>query len=152
MADLFSIAGSAVGVVSLAITVCQGLHQYYSSSCDGPDDIKAFVTSLDGLIHALDVLGDTIKDNCFDASTQAHIESCIADCDDAIQNLARELEKMKKAVPLLGSGGRLSLMGKLSNAGKTLLYPFRESTLKKLRGYVEEVCENLTVATSSVQL
>jgi archaellum component FlaC len=98
------------------------------------------------------VLGDTVKANCFDARTQAHIGSHIADCDDAIQNLARELEKVKKAVPLSATGGCLSLKGKLGNAGKTLLYPFRESTLKKLRGYVEEVCENLAVATRSVQL
>jgi hypothetical protein len=152
MAEQFSVAGSAVGVVSLGITVCQGLHRYYSACRDRSDDVKALVSSLDGLIRALDMLRNTIKDNCFDATTQAHIESHIADCGDAVQNLARELEKVKKEVPLSVPGGRLSLKGKLGNAGKTLLYPFRESTLKKLRGFIEEVCENLAVATSSVQL
>jgi hypothetical protein len=110
------------------------------------------VTSLDGLIRALDNLRRNLEGDCFDAGTQTHMESYIADCRDAIQNLARELETTKKEVPMSAPGGRLSLKGKFANAGKTLMYPFRESTLKKLRGYVEEVCENLAIAMSSVQL
>ncbi len=152
MAELCSVAGSAAGVVSLGITVCQGLLRYYSGCRDHSDDVKSVVTSLDALIRALDMLRGTIKDSCFEAITQQHIESYITDCGDAVQNLARELEKVKKVVPPSVPGGQLSLKGRLGNAGKTLLYPFRESTLKKLRDYVEEVCENLAVATSSVQL
>jgi hypothetical protein len=152
MAEPFSIAGSAVGVISLGITVCQGLFQYYSACRDGPEDVKALAHSLDGLIRVLEMLSSTMKDYSFDGNAHAAIKDYIADCDEAVRNLARELEKVRKEAPQPAAGGRLSLKDKLGNASKTLLYPFRESTLRKLRGFVEEVCENLALATSSVQL
>jgi hypothetical protein len=151
MADPFSIAGSAVGVVSLGITVCQGLHRYYSACRDGPSDVKALVGSLDGLICALQLLEGTINDKDFNSAARADIAPFLADCADAVQNLAHELDKVKRDLPA-ATGGRQSVKGKLSSAGKTLLYPFRESTLKKLLGFVGEVRENLHTATSSVHL
>jgi hypothetical protein len=156
MADPFSIAGSAVGIVSLGITVCQGLFQYYSACCDGPEDIKALRSSLAGLISTLDVLGRTMKDDRFDSTSRAHVQRCLADCDDAVQNLSRELNKVNLEAPKSAgsssSSSGLSVRAKLGNTGKRLLYPFRESTLKKLRGYVEEMCENLSMAIGTVQL
>ncbi len=53
MTDPLSIGGSAVGIVALGITVCQGLFHYYSSCRDRSADVKALVSSLDGLIRTL---------------------------------------------------------------------------------------------------
>jgi hypothetical protein len=149
MADPFSIAGSAVGNMSLGLTVCQGLFQYYSACRDSSADVKALVSSLDGLIRALEQFESTINDQQFDSKARADIAPFLTECEDAVKNLERELEKVKKEPPT-ASGGRLK--AKLGNASKTLLYPFRESTLKKLQGFVGEVRENLSLAASSVHL
>jgi hypothetical protein len=81
-----------------------------------------------------------MNDDRFAGDAKTHVDSFIADCSEAVQHLARELEKIKKDEPP-SAGDQLSMKAKLSNAGKTLLYPFCESTLTKLRGYVEEVRE-----------
>ncbi len=158
MAESISIAGTAVGVMSLGITVCQGLFQYYSACRDGPEDITALRSSLAGLISTLDGLSRTMKNDRFDSASRAHVQRCLADCDEAVQNLSRELNKVNLEAPQSAGGSssssssRLSVKAKLSKTGKKLLYPFRESTIKKLRGYVEEMCENLSMATGMVQL
>ncbi len=102
MADPFSVAGSAVGVVSLSLSVCQGLFQYYNACREGPEDVISLRHSLEGLIRALDVLRSTMNDDTFDRGAQAHVERFVADCSDAVQNLARELDKIKLKGPPLG--------------------------------------------------
>ncbi len=140
MADPFSISSSAVGVISLSHIVCRGLFEYYSACFDSPDDVKTLVTSLYGLISALKMLHRSIDKKLF-----------VADCSDAVENLVRMLDEVKKE-QLSGTEARQSLWGRLGNASKTLLYPFHRSFLKKLQGFVREVCYNLSAATCLVQL
>jgi hypothetical protein len=149
MTDPFSIGGSAVGVVALGLTVCRGLFQYYSACRDSSADLKALVSSLDGLICTLEMFKSTINDQQFDSKARADIAPFIADCGDAVTNLERELDKVKKEPPI-APGSRLK--AKLGNASKALRYPFRESTLKELQGFVGEVRENLSLAANSVNL
>ncbi len=118
MADPFSIAGSAVGVVSLGITVCQGLVEFYISVRDGLEDIKLLLKSLDGVIRALNGLSNTMKDGSSDSAAKSQVESCIADCSDAVQHLARELEMVRREA-LSGAGNKLSVKARLAAGTRT---------------------------------
>jgi hypothetical protein len=134
MADSFFVTSSAVGVVLLGNTVCQGLYE-----------------SRGGWNRALDALSSNVKDGRFTDAARTHVENFIADCSETVQHLARELYKTKiDALP--SSAGRLSMKAKLSNASMTLHHPFRENTWTKLRGFVEEVRENLTMTMDTAQL
>jgi hypothetical protein len=126
MADPFSIAGSAVGVVSLGITVCLGLFQYYSSCQDASSDVKALVTSLEGLICLLQMLQCTIDDQHFDSAVRADVGPFLAECRDAVENLNCKLEKVKIDSP--SAAGFRRMKEKLGNAHKRINYPFRENT------------------------
>ena len=61
MAEL-GVAGSAVGIISLGIQVCQGLIQYYGSWKDAPKDVTQMCKSVWNLEETLKVLKVTIKD------------------------------------------------------------------------------------------
>ncbi|TGZ80770.1 hypothetical protein EX30DRAFT_341387 [Ascodesmis nigricans] len=51
MADPLSVAGTAVGIVSLGITVLQGLTTYYSDVKDQDNDIVSVNTQLRRLLE-----------------------------------------------------------------------------------------------------
>jgi hypothetical protein len=97
------------------------------------------------------MLQSTIKAKHFDSTFLANLQPFLADCNDAVQNLARELDKVKKESPSAASSQQ-SLKGKLANASKALLYLLRKSLLKKLHDFIREVRENLSMATCLVHL
>lgn len=60
MADLASLAGTAVGVISLGIQVCQGLVSYYKNWKSFDDDIAHLYAKIDGLRITLENLEHTL--------------------------------------------------------------------------------------------
>lgn len=61
MSDPISLAGTAVGVVSLGLSVCQGLISYYSAVRDCPKEAKNMLQKLEGLKDVLEVLEDVFQ-------------------------------------------------------------------------------------------
>lgn len=57
----FSAAGTAVGIVSLGVQVCQGLLSYYSGWKDFGEDVKATTDSIADLRRILLVLEDILS-------------------------------------------------------------------------------------------
>ena len=58
MSDPFSVAGSAVGVISLGISVCQGLVTYCSQYKSFNDGISNMIRKVQGLNDILAALHD----------------------------------------------------------------------------------------------
>lgn len=60
MGDPISAAGTAVGIISLGIQVCQSLISYYDRWKSFDDDIAQIQGKLDGLKETLENLGENI--------------------------------------------------------------------------------------------
>jgi ankyrin repeat domain-containing protein 50 len=144
MTEPLSVTGSAVGIVSFGLTVCQGLLQYYASWKDCENDVATTCGSLEGLIRALQLLETSIKGHGFKPEIVATIEESIKSCEGAVSCLQRKLDKIK-ATKLPGSWERVR------SQGRRMMYPFKESTLAKLREVVSELRDNLSLAVGTLQ-
>lgn len=144
MAD-FGVAGSAVGVISLGIQVCQGLLQYYGTWKDGRNDISRMCKLVGSLADILKALKQTLENNALVGDDANAVQSTIRDCTDSIAELQQELAKV---LEIKGT----SIRSKLHEQGRRLLYPFRESTLLKLKEIVSDIRDNLNLAVETLHL
>jgi ankyrin repeat domain-containing protein 50 len=142
MAD-FGVAGSAVGVISLGITVCQGLVQYYGTWKDGRQDISRMCNLVNSLADILNALKQTLERVTLVGDVANVVQSSTKACFDSVLELQQELAKVQE---IKGPGIR----SELHEQGRRLLYPFRESTLLKLKEIVLDIRDNLTVAVETL--
>lgn len=144
MAEL-GVAGSAVGIISLGIHVCQGLTQYYGSWKGAPKDVAQMCKSVQNLEETLKVLKVTIRDEGVATQAETGVQNSIDACTVSIDELQGELIRVQE---VKGS----SIWSKVHGQGRHLLYPFRESTLLKLKGIAAEIRENLSLAVDVLHL
>lgn len=136
--------GTAVGVASLGIQVCQGLLEYYRDWKDYDDDIRCTYAELSELNKTFTVLHDKLQT----ASGSVFIDrakDCLLTCQDGITQLEEKLKKIHKE-PSTG------LKQKMQAGILRLLYPFRKSTLDKLRTNVQTLLQHLGLALQVIQL
>ncbi|KAL9116699.1 MAG: hypothetical protein Q9187_006776 [Circinaria calcarea] len=145
MADPFSIATGAFGTVSLGITVCSGLLSYYSSWKDSEKDIATMYMSLEGLTKTFKVLRRTVEGRSFTGEVVEQITESIVSCEAGIQSLEKRLAK-------LHDSKSTGIEGKIRTQARRVLYPFRESTLIKLREIVADLRENLGLALDTLHI
>ncbi|CAG8980199.1 hypothetical protein HYALB_00012392 [Hymenoscyphus albidus] len=139
------IAGSAVGIVSLGMQVCDGLIKYYGSWKDAPTEVLRMCQSVKSLEESLNVLKLSIREEGVATQAEAGIREGIIGCKAGIDKLQQELNKVQE---IQGS----SVWSKIHGQGRRLLYPFRESTLLKLMGIIADICENLNLAVELLHL
>ena len=146
MTDPFSVAGSAVGITSLGITVAQGLYDYYSALHDQKSDIAHTTKKLSRLLEILESLNRTLEQRQSPTNDygQPTIISCIEDCQELIEELREELDKFRRQ-PHQDATGRLRA------AGRRVAYPLRQSTLQKLDENVDDAILTLSLAMKQMQ-
>jgi ankyrin repeat domain-containing protein 50 len=145
MADPFSVAGSGVGVISLGISACQGLLQYYASWKNYKGDIAATLRSLEGLMTSFQSLEPVVESPDFRPELAGQLEAKIMDCKDGVENLRKKLKKIKKENPISLQEKALSQLHRIS-------YPFKQSTLAKLQETVSDLRDNVGLAMNILQL
>jgi uncharacterized protein (UPF0147 family) len=145
MSDPFSVAGSAVGVISLAIQACQTIVQYYGSLKDRKNSIAKMLASTENLVKMLKLLRTIIEEEVFEGNIRGMVEESIKNCAEAVGQLNIELAKVRKVKTD-------SLTNKLHAQTMGLLYPFKESTLLKLQQIIAEMRENLVLAIEILQV
>ncbi|KAL9122142.1 MAG: hypothetical protein Q9187_001305 [Circinaria calcarea] len=146
MADPFSIAGSAVGVTSLGLTVCQGLLQYYRAYKDYEDDVLRMCTSVNGLQQTLHVLDSILRENTLIGEAVTKVEENILACEEGIKKLNQKLAKVREAnVPS-------NVSGKVWIQLRRALYPFKESTMAKFREILADLRDGLSFSLSTLEI
>ena len=140
MSDPVSIAGTAVGVVSLGITVCQGLVSYYASWKDYEVDIKHTHGYLEDVSNKLQAAHTVLQTGSFPAEVKQQVESAISICVNHIDTLNTKLAKVRSTK--LPVGIRDKVKSNLLRAQ----YPFKEKTLRKLQDSTTALQTNLVVA------
>ncbi|KAK4892915.1 hypothetical protein LTR27_008643 [Elasticomyces elasticus] len=140
MAD---IAGSAVGIVSLGIQVCQGLLQYYGDWKGYHKDIEASHKAVQGLTETFVLLAQVLNGNVVVNDAQRrNVENCVASCEDSVGHLRDRLAELRKY------GHPAAFREKVKASGSRLLYPFKKESLDVLRNLVQEILQRLMLAVN----
>lgn len=144
MADPISLVGTAVGVISLGIQVCQGLYNYVDSVRGRDKDLDAASSeiqyligvfqSLESLIPRLEALPN------LDATTINTFQSCINQSDQGLKDLQRLLASLQDSP-------QQDVKGKLKNAGRALTFGLHRASLSKMQERVKSI-----VATTELAL
>ncbi|CAG1974497.1 unnamed protein product [Fusarium graminearum] len=90
MSDPLSVAGTAVGIASLGIQVCQGLIKYLQAVNDRNEEIKDAVRDVKQVLSLLDNLNNTLPNVRFGNGTTS-IQTCIDNCNKKLAELQRFL-------------------------------------------------------------
>ncbi|KAH7165368.1 hypothetical protein EDB81DRAFT_779069 [Dactylonectria macrodidyma] len=147
MSDPLSVAGTAVGITSLGIQVCQGLISYLRSIkgkneeiSDGLRDIQNVVA----IFYSLNALLPKIDQQKCTASTA--IRRCLKESEDQLHDLQNLLIKLG------APQNSTSVKGKMREVGCSIIYPFHEGKLKSLRDTLQRLLHNLNLAIGVASL
>ena len=148
MTDPFSIATGAAGIVSLGLTVCSGLLEYYGTWKDYEEDVLAFNNSLEDLqsiFQALESFFQTQNRNLED-SASPRVQECLGHCKGGLETLNRRLQKVKSS-PISSSP-----QNRLQEFKRRAAYPFKKSTIMKHREIVSDLRGNLHLALTAFSM
>ena len=95
MGDPLSIAASAAGLVSLGLTVCSGLLDYYNSWKDQPSDITEMCESLEVLGKIFKLLDQKVRHPLLNRESVDRVTESLITCDAGVKRLRSKLEKMR---------------------------------------------------------
>ncbi|KAK4169871.1 hypothetical protein QBC43DRAFT_306787 [Cladorrhinum sp. PSN259] len=138
MSDPVSLAGTAVGVVSLGITICQGVFTYLQSVRGWRQEIKDGVTEVQALLDAFGSLNDLLPDvQKQDSKTAAVLLSCLQKNESRLLDLKKLLEEFNPA------GSPSGLKRKMKESVKALRYPFCQGKLQLLQAAVTRLLHSL---------
>ena len=146
MADPFSITGTAVGITSLGLQVCQGLVQYYTQFKCFHHDVSAAIERAQRLAGILNILQDYLRKSVEDEASAIEAWKSILACDEGLkrlQHLVKKYEDLKLPE---------NLEDKLKLAQERLLYPFKKDSLDELNNKLDRLQANLQVALQALQL
>jgi len=101
--------------------------------------------SVQSLEETLKVLKVTIKVKGVTTQAETGVQNSIDACTVSINKLQGKLIRVQEV-----KGP--SIWSRVHGQGRCLLYPFRESTLLKLKGIVAEIRENLSLAVDVLHL
>lgn len=140
------VAGSAVGIASLGIQVCQGLLSYYDSWKDYGADVTHARNSVSDLSATLTLLKESLEQGGYDPARTKRVESCLETCVDGLRGLSGKLNDLRKHDTPEGFGQ------KARSGMQRMWYPLRKDTLTKLQANVGDVRERLKLALQVLQL
>ena len=147
MAEAFGVVGSAVGVISLGIQVCQGLLAYYDSWKGCHQDIENTSKSIASLTETLELVSRGVKNKKGQCEpVEQQIYSIVVRCLMGIEGLSKELKRFEKYPE------SADMRSKIKSHMRRLYYPFKESTLAKLRDSVQDVRDDLVPALAILQV
>ena len=141
MADLLSISSGVAGLVSLGLTVCSGISQYYVSWKDSEKDTARLRESLDTLTKTFTLIKRRISGSTFNREAVDRVTESLVACAGAIDRLNEKLDKLKCTKP-----------GIVNVQFKRSVYPFYTKTLEKLQGIVDALQTKLGLALQALNI
>ncbi|KAM5342659.1 hypothetical protein ACJ41O_013625 [Fusarium nematophilum] len=147
MSDPLSVVGSVVGIISLGLTLAQGLIDYYDAFKDKNSDVAFTTKKLRHLQELLQTLSQRLGQRQFRPEEQdlcRNIALHVQDAREVIGELEGELQKFR-STPQPGAPFELRA------AGRRLIYPLRQSTLQKMDEDVDAIVSSLSLALQLLQ-
>ncbi|KAI9885711.1 MAG: hypothetical protein M1823_002476 [Watsoniomyces obsoletus] len=144
MMEAFAASGTAAGILSLGITVCGGLIEYYSSWKDHGEDISTTYKNIKDLEDVLKDLQSVLERGKFRPELSDGVDRRITACSFGLQKLQKKWNKVKKTDE--SGSTSTSLRSRISDQARKMSYPFREKTLLKLQRTCDGLRTNLMLA------
>jgi hypothetical protein len=154
MSDPFSIAGSAVGVISLGISTCSGILEYYSQWKEYDNDIAQtyqHISQLQSVLRSIDSAVASLP-VCGPKETRALVQSHLLDSEASVQKLKKRLDKIRSTASPQNASLTQTAVAKLERHKRRLLYPFQQGTLGKLRDAALEAQDRLALVLQTLNL
>ncbi|KAL9097442.1 MAG: hypothetical protein Q9165_000338 [Trypethelium subeluteriae] len=146
MAEALGTVSSVAGLLSLGLTICKGLHDFYSSYQDAAKDVTDLLHSLGSLSHSLDLIHSAFELPRLHKDLAENLDRLADELRNGIDDLRIRLEKIK--LETRKDGGTAGLKARLHKS----LYPFKEKTIKKLKYKCDDLRENLSIAVQTLQI
>lgn len=144
MSDPVSLAGTAVGIVSLGLSVCKGLVSYYSQVRDCPKETKNMLQKIEGLKDVLEVLEDVFRSHD-DLKTETPAVKTAKQNILACTNGLEELKDITEKCEATSAKSGRDLINRMS-------YPFRRDTIKAILEHVDSLQSNLDTSIDVLHL
>lgn len=144
MNDPFSIAGSAVGVVSLGLFVCQELHSFISdvkTAADKAEDIRASLASLENHLERLESELGKLNPTSSTTAVSADVVRCV-----------EALNRIKDKLASTSSGSGSVIRERIRSLKFRLSFPFKKDDLEYLRSLLKGIRDDLDLALQTVNL
>lgn len=136
-----------VSVVSLALTVCQGLLSYYSGWNAQGEEVRNVYTKIEGLKDSLNILQQSFSRlGSSQPVVTANVAKSVDACKDGVERLNEMLQKCQR------NPAPTNIKEKLRALGEKSLFPFRRDTLKTMENTVRYLQENLHTAVQGLQM
>lgn len=147
MADPVSVAGSALGVISIAIQVCQGLLSYYNAWRSYDVHVSHVYNKIHGLNATLQNLQSSFEklDSTKSPAVQNVLQS-ITSCDAGVDTLRITFEKFRSIKAPQG------VREKLHSYSRQTMFPFKQDTLQSMKAIVTDLQNNLDSALQVLEL
>ncbi|KAK2690673.1 hypothetical protein QWA68_010506 [Fusarium oxysporum] len=128
MADPLSVASGVAGLISLGLTLCGGLHNYFSAVRDRHQDIETAAQSLALLQSNLFIIhSSTLKLGHRHALSANGVNQGLANCESQLVTLQQMM------LDLTRNEGLSTMKGKLRKQMPIAQYPFDQKKLSQLQ-------------------
>ena len=146
--ETIGIASNVAGLVSLGLTLCHGLLQYYGTLKDAEKNIATTCKSIENLQQSFIIIERVLRFPNHSADVKMHLEQTVSMCEHGVLCLEKKLAKIK-----IHGERQDSKQWRLEFKKRyhTAMYPFRESTLIKLRDTCNAMHGNLSIALQLLQ-
>ncbi|CVL04829.1 uncharacterized protein FMAN_12891 [Fusarium mangiferae] len=147
MSDPLSVAGSAVGIISLGIQVCQGLISYLQSFKAQDQDIQESLSDVQTMVSILYSLKGILPKVDKSSPETPAIRRCLAESEEKLREIQQFSLKLRGT-----ESPEHYVLGKMDNARRSLLYPFREGKLKSLCQALKGLLQHLSLGLNITSL
>lgn len=142
MSDPVSLAGTAVGVISLGIQACQGPYDYISAIQSRGKDLDALsrqIQSLNSAFQALKVVIPKVESLPRPNATAIDaLQKCVTNCEHGVGQLQEQLKSLQKTTTK-------DVKGRIIDAGRKAAFGLR-------RGELSSMQEKLQSTTAAAEL
>ena len=144
--EIIGAASTVAGLLSLGITVSQSLLDYYQSWKDAEQNVAKTYVLIEELLKTFRLLIIAVEYKEFNCDIVDQVRDSIRSAESSIHSLKKKLDKVR--VVAVQDGWR----DKAKAQFRRTLYPFKESTLAKLRELSNETRDNLNLALNLLQI
>jgi hypothetical protein len=145
MSDPLSVAGTAVGITSLGIQVCQGLIQYLRAVRGRKQDLREGVREIEQVVSLLYSLNSHLPKINPETGT-APLRNCLNNCYGKLENLQEVLGELDDAKH------SSKVTRRAANAMRSVTYPFQQEKLTAIRQSLRSVLDDLNLIISIISL
>lgn len=132
--------GTVLAIVGLVLDVVKDAYEYYSVCKDRNEDVQEARSELLWLKRFFEALQDTLQSQHLNETQVTIVCESIGSCKDTMDKLTKRLSKVKRESP------PETVVQKLGDQGRRLLYPFQKGTIvrlleliAKIRGQMDQV-------------